>query len=170
MKTLLILSIVFASCSNRNSSEVQHAAKDTTLQTSPVKVDSTKTITVDTNCLKFIVWYIDFYKKKKIKNQHLQSGWLNADSLISGLNASHPQIKLDKVKSSGDTLYTKIDDSEYLGERIGSDGANAYIADVVINLTSLKNIRYVKIDFEDGSHISHGTWSAADFKMYKEEK
>lgn len=170
MRTLLFLCIFFSSCSNSNSNEVKHTTKDTTLQTAPVKVDSTKTITVDTNSLKFFAWYIDFYKKRKTRNQYFKREWLNVDSLIRGLNAGYPQIKLDKVKMSGDTLYTKIDDSEYLGERIGSDGAQAYIANAVINLTSLKEIKFLKIDFEDGSHISPGTWSAKDFKEYKEIK
>ena len=90
--------------------------------------------------------------------------------LIKGLNQSYPKIQLDKIKISNDTLYTEIKDSYYLGESIGSYGANAYIADAVINLTSIQNIRYVKIDFEDGSHISPGTWSKEEFENYTETK
>ena len=88
------------------------------------------------------------------------------DSIIKGLNELYPKIQLEKIKVSGDTLYTKIKDSYYLGESMGSYGANAYIADAVINLTSMKNINHVRFDFEDGSHISPGTWSREQFKEY----
>ena len=114
------------------------------------------------------VWLVDFDKKTKTKNPKFKQGYLNVDTLINGLNQIHPNIILDKIKISGDTLFTEIKDSEYLGERIGSYGAFAYIADVVINLTSVKNINFVKIDFEDGSHISPGTWSKKEYGNYKE--
>jgi hypothetical protein len=114
------------------------------------------------------VWVVDFYKKTKTKNQKFKPEYLNVDTLIKGLNEIYPDIILDKIKVSGDTLFTEIKDSEYLGESIGSDGAFAYIADVVINLTSVKNINFVKIDFDDGSHISPGTWSKKEYRNYKE--
>jgi hypothetical protein len=114
------------------------------------------------------VWFVDFDKKTKKKNPEFIPGYLNVDTLINGLNQIHTNIILDKIKVSGDTLFTEIKDSEYLGERIGSYGAFAYIADVVINLTSVENINFVKIDFEDGSHISHGTWSKKEFSHYKQ--
>ena len=88
--------------------------------------------------------------------------------MIQGLNKRNPNIQLDKLKVSGDTLFTEIKDNEYLGERIGSFGASAYIAEVVINLTSIKNINFVNINMEDGSHISKGTWSKIAFQNYKE--
>ena len=172
MRTLVLLSLVLISCNNNNTDNKVIANTDTVKQAASLKVDSSETLiakpTIDSNSLKFFAWYTDFYKKKKTRNQSFQKEWLNVDSLIRGLNACYPEIKLDKVRMSGDTLYTKIDDSEYLGERIGSDGAQAYIASAVINLTSLKEIKFVRIDFEDGSHISPGTWSAAGFKDYKE--
>ena len=114
------------------------------------------------------VWLVDFDKKTKTKNPKFKQAYLNVDTLINGLNQIHPNIILDKIKISGDTLFTEIKDSEYLGEQIGSYGAFAYIADVVINLTSVKNINFVKIDFEDGSHISPGTWSKKEYGNYKE--
>lgn len=112
------------------------------------------------------VWLINFDKKTKTRNPEFKEEYLNVDTLINGLNQIYPNIILDKIKISGDTLFTEIKDSEYLGERIGSYGAFAYIADVVINLTSVQNINFVQIDFEDGSHISHGTWSKMDYSNY----
>ena len=113
------------------------------------------------------IWLVDVDKKTKTKNPEFKQEYLNVDTLIKGLNQIHPNIILDKTKISGDTLFTEIKDSEYLGERIGSYGAFAYIADAVINLTSVKHINFVKIDFEDGSHISPGTWSKREYRNYK---
>ncbi len=112
------------------------------------------------------VWQVDYENKTKTKNVQFQHKYLNVDTIIKGLNNLYPEIQLYKIKISSDTLYTEIKDSYYLGESIGSYGANAYIADAVINLTSVENINYVRFDFEDGSHISQGTWSRAQFKDY----
>jgi hypothetical protein len=111
------------------------------------------------------VWQVDYENKSKTKNsQHHQ--YFNVDSIIKGLNQLYPRIQLEKIKISGDTLFTEIKDSYYLGESIGSYGANEYIANAVINLTSVKNIYYVQFDFEDGSHISSGTWNKEQFREY----
>jgi hypothetical protein len=107
-------------------------------------------------------------KKRRKKNTKFKQEYLNVYTLIRGLNQIYPNIVLVKIKISGGTLFTESKDSEYLGERIGSYGAFAYIANIVIKLTSLKNINFVKIDFEDESHISPGTWSKKQYKGYKE--
>ena len=114
------------------------------------------------------VWLVDFDNKTKKRNPKFKNEYLNVDTLIKGLNGLYPNIKLDKVKMSGDTLFTKIIDSEYLGERMGTSGAALYLADVIINLTSVDKIKYVKIDFDEGSHATPGIWSAKDFSDYKE--
>ncbi|HET6243768.1 MAG TPA: hypothetical protein VFF35_04530 [Bacteroidia bacterium] len=114
------------------------------------------------------VWLVDFDKKTKTKYPKLKQGYLNVDTLINGLNQTYPNIILNKIKISGDTLFMEIKDSEYLGERIGSNGAFDYLADAVINLTSVNNINFVKIDFDDGSHISPGIWSKREYGNYKE--
>jgi hypothetical protein len=166
--TIVILFFLF-SCGT-NSAKTDEEAKDTVNQ--KVLADtSARTSSDDTgNNLRPtpLVWFVDFDKKTKAKNPNFRQEYLNVDSLISGLNQVHSNIILDKIKVSGDTLFTEIKDSEYLGERIGSYGAFAYIADVVINLTSVKNINFVKIDFEDGSHISQGTWSKKEYSNYKQ--
>jgi hypothetical protein len=51
---------------------------------------------------------------------------------------------------------------------MGTSGAAQYLAEVIINLTSVNKIKYVKIDFDEGSHATPGIWSAKDFNYYKE--
>ncbi|MEO6302684.1 MAG: hypothetical protein ABIP51_05890 [Bacteroidia bacterium] len=117
-----------------------------------------------------LFWKIEFENKTKKKNPHFTNYHLNIDSLIKGLNEKFPDIKIEKVKLGHDTLYTEIKDSHYLSENMGTSGASFYIAEAVLNLTSLKGVNFVKIDFEEGSHASPDIWNKKDFDDYKEVK
>jgi hypothetical protein len=167
---LMLLSFYLISCSDNS---LGNATRDTSQQA--ISQDKAATGQQNDTLKKpepgtyLYVWAVDFEGKSKQKNPRFKENYLNVDTLIKGLNQLYPNIRLERVKISRDTLYTSIKDSEYLGERIGSYGAEAYIADAVINLTSVPNINYVNFDFEDGSHISHGTWGKDDYKEYKEK-
>ena len=116
---------------------------------------------------KLYVWRTTADYKKK-KNDEALPAIINTDSLIKGLNEYYEDVFLEKVKQSGDTLYTKITDSKYLGSQMGSTGAEMYLADVVLNLTAVPGVKYVKVDMEAGDHAQPGTWSADNFKNYKQ--
>ena len=170
MRSFVILISVFLISCQTNSIKSDHVIMDSV---KPTILTGTPATTLAHDTLKNsrvipYFWLVDFDRKTKVKNPKFKQAYLNVDTLINGLNQVHPNIILDKIKISGDTLFTEIKDSEYLGERMGSYGAFAYVADVVINLTSLNNIHFVKIDFEDGSHISPGTWSKKQYSGYKE--
>lgn len=107
---------------------------------------------------------------KKIKNTNIPAGALTADSLIKGLNELYENIVLEKVRISGDTIYTAIKDATYLSEQMGSSGAELYVADVVLNLTEVPGIKFVNIQMEEGSHMQPGVWSAGNFQKYIEAK
>lgn len=107
---------------------------------------------------------------QKMRNKDVSVGTLNADSLIKGLNAQYENILLEKVKISGDTIYTAIKNASYLAEQMGSTGAEIYVADVVLNLTEVPGLKYVNIQLEEGSHMQPGVWSAENFKKFTEAK
>ncbi len=107
---------------------------------------------------------------KKIRNKTAGPALQNADSLIKGLNELYENIYLEKIKISGDTIYTVIKNATYLAEEMGSTGAEIYVADVVLNLTSLSGIKYVKIDLAEGSHMQPGVWGPSNFTKYIEAK
>jgi hypothetical protein len=166
---ILIISFLFVSC---NDSSHDHKLPDMDSSQQINNHDTSSKIVIQDTSKNIgtvlYVWVVDIYNKTKKRNPNFKIEYLNIDTLIKGLNELHPNIKLDKVKMRGDTLFTKIIDSEYLGERIGTDGAALYLAGVIINLTSIDKVKYVKIDFDDGSHASPGIWSAKDFSDYKE--
>ncbi|RYF91846.1 MAG: hypothetical protein EOO03_00330 [Chitinophagaceae bacterium] len=115
---------------------------------------------------KLFVWKAspDYTRRR---NDAVTPALLNADTLIKGINEINENILLEKVKQSGDTLYTQIKNSNYLGNQMGSTGAEIYVADVVLNLTEVPGIKYVSIEMEEQSHVQPGTWSRKDFEKYK---
>ncbi|MFC0773097.1 hypothetical protein [Terrimonas alba] len=118
-----------------------------------------------------LLWISDY---DTVKNQFYlkQQRTINADtltaaSLINDLNAAWENVKLVFVKTSNDTLYVAIPDSKFLGQQMGSAGAQAYMASTTFSLTELKGIRYVNYDMPSGDHISAGTFSRKDFENYR---
>lgn len=154
-----------ASCATKEEKQETEAIitepVDTVVSETPVKIYNPNT--------QLYVWRAtpDYEKQK---NPVLATPSLPVDSLIKGLNEYYENVFLEKVKQGGDTLYTVIKESEYLTQRMGSTGSEIYMADVVLNLTSVPGIKYVKIDFEEGDHAQPGVWTAANFKSYKEKK
>lgn len=84
---------------------------------------------------------------------------LDAPSMIAFLNSKNPNVQLQYVKTSGDTLYVSIPDALYLTQQMGSTGPALFFAETVYNLTELPGIRYVSFDFEEGDHASPGVLS-----------
>ncbi len=97
------------------------------------------------------------------KSRPISADSMNYQSVISLTNASYPDVKLETEKLSNDTLVLKIADSRYLTQRMGSSGPEMYLKELVYNLTELRNIHYVKINFSEGDHARPGTYSRADF-------
>jgi hypothetical protein len=83
--------------------------------------------------------------------------------MIDTMNIIYPEIAVKFVKSSGDTAFLKIPKSIYLTTHIGSTGAEGYMAELVYNVTEVKGINYVQVNFKPGNHAEPGTYSRTDF-------
>ncbi|MEJ7780878.1 MAG: hypothetical protein WKF68_14955 [Daejeonella sp.] len=88
---------------------------------------------------------------------------LGPKDIIDALNLKHPQIKLSWVQQTGTKAFIKIDDASYLTQRSGTQGAQAYLAEVTYSLTELKGISAVDFSFEEGDHAVPGTYTRDDF-------
>ena len=100
-----------------------------------------------------------------------QQRTINADSLtaervIASINAAWEDIVIVFNKLSNDTLYVSIPESEFLTQRMGSAGAEGYLASTTYNLTEVKGIKFVNYNFEEGDHLSPGVYSREDFEKY----
>ncbi|HEV7333807.1 MAG TPA: hypothetical protein VGN63_22425 [Flavisolibacter sp.] len=116
----------------------------------------------------FFIWQVDTDNKTLTKNPQLHPSYYSVDTLIMGLNERYPQIQLERKHLGHDTLYTEVKNATYLTNQMGSAGSEQYIAQVVLNLTAVKGINHVRIDFEEGSHASPDVWSRKSFAGYKE--
>lgn len=167
-KSIVLISIFIISCGNNKTVPIPAPKVDTQQIKSR---DTTSTVplpeaTQFTNTSLY-VWQLDFDHKTKKINPNFKKQLLNVDTIIKGLNELYPNIKIEKVKIGHDTLYTEINNSQYLTEQLGSSGAEFYLAEAVTNLTSVKGVKYVNIHFNEGSHASPGVWSLHDFSDYK---
>ncbi len=140
--------ICFFSCNNS-------ADKETT------ETDSTTTVVVS-------AWQASLddstgkLKMKKVDGSGPDS--LTTGSIIRHLNTQYPNIKLEYVRTSNDTLYTKIPEATYLTQQMGSTGPTLYFANAVYNLTEIPGITHVYFDFEEGDHASPGALKRESFK------
>ena len=156
--------ILLFSCSNNADDKTG----DDSTRLRELPVDSSEVTVDELTTEDFYVWKVDNDEKTIRKNPKLGDDVLGVDTLLIGLNEMYPKIKLEKVKQSGDTLYTRIKDADYLTEQMGSAGSEAYLAQAVLNLTSANGVNYVRIDFEMGSHAMPDVWSKKSFADYKE--
>lgn len=111
-------------------------------------------------------WTTELDQKKGLimrKVSPVSSDSLTYQNMIAFVNMEFPEAKLSFVKISGDSIYVKIGNSKFVSQQMGSSGAEAYLAEVTYNLTELKNIGFVNINFKEGDHAQPGTYSRTDF-------
>lgn len=134
-------------------------------------IEDTILIGSDASTRRLLPWISDFDTIKNefyLKQQRtVNPDSLTAENLIADLNAEWENIKLVLVKTSNDTLYVSIPDSDFLGQQMGSAGAQAYMASTTYNLTELKGIKYVNYNMQAGDHVSPGTYSRKSFENYR---
>lgn len=117
---------------------------------------------------KSLLWNINEesgFKLQKPKAPGIDT--MSAQNVIQLLNNNYDSIYLDYVKISHDTIYVRIPDSERLTERIGSTGAEEYMASTTYSLTEIKGIKYVNYKFVEGDHASPGVYSRNNFKNFQ---
>lgn len=102
------------------------------------------------------MWDFDCDSISKIKNVNADT--LTYTKLIKGINDKYlDKVYLEFVKTSHDTIFVTIKNSEYLTQQMGTCGADQYIITTTFTLTEIKNIKNVTFDFESGDHATSGT-------------
>lgn len=159
---IIIVATVFVSCNTKKSEEpvskIDTAGFVIHSDASDIKTDS------------HYFWSADLDPKKglvMIRTKPLPDDSLKAPNIIQMLNDQYPEIQLRFSKVSNDSIFVKINKSNYLTQQIGSSGAEAYLAEVTYNLTELKDIHFVDISFKAGDHASPATYTRTDFIKIK---
>lgn len=89
---------------------------------------------------------------------------MSVTSIIGLINNNFDSIHLDYIRTSHDTIYIHIPNSDRLTERIGSTGAQTFMAATTYSLTEVKGIRYVNFDFVEGDHAAPGVYDRSYFR------
>ena len=72
-----------------------------------------------------------------------------------------PKLKLIGIK--GQVISIEVINDEYLTQRMGSTGANEFLATATFMLTEYDNIKFVNFIFKEGDHAFPGLYSREDF-------
>lgn len=98
------------------------------------------------------------------KTWSIRSDSVTVDGLIALMNNRYPQILLQRISVSDDTLYVRISREQHLTQELGSTGAEAYMSEATYNLTSCPGIRVVNFRFKRGDHATPGSYTRAEFR------
>ncbi len=171
MKVKFIEAILFCCClsacnSNENKTENQPETQAAdTLVSSGTRSDSSTSIVN-----RPLIWTVDqenLNGEKLIKPADVRLDTFSANHLIQLINNNFPEVHLDLVKISHDTMYVNIPDSKALSENMGNTGAQNYMASATYTLTELKNVKFVNFNMKEGDHAGPGVLSRNDFKRLR---
>lgn len=111
-----------------------------------------------------LLWHADDSNGLKMRKP-IQSGidTMSVQTIVQLINNNYDSIALEFVKISHDTIYVRIPNSKMLTERIGSTGAEMFMASATYSLTELKGIHYVNFDFIEGEHAAPGVYDRSYF-------
>lgn len=163
----VILTILLLSCNSGNKDKNANpdvVIEDTVFDAPPVNNEDSGLYVKNQTML----WHADDSKGFKLKKPEVPGiDTMSVKNLIQLLNANYDSIHLDYITTSHDTIYVHIPHSEMLTERIGSSGAEMYMASTTWSLTELKGVKYVNYDFEEGDHASPGVYTRNNFKDFQ---
>lgn len=163
---VFICSIIFSCNSSDNKKdETPEEVTHDTVKSNESTSDSGRTI-----INRPIIWTVDqensgSEKLKKPEDARLDT--FSSVHLIQLINNNFPDIQLELVKISHDTIYVKIPDSKKITQEMGNTGAENYLAAATYTLTELKNVKYVNYDLREGDHAGPGVLSREDFKRLR---
>ncbi|MBK6826805.1 MAG: hypothetical protein IPG86_08055 [Chitinophagaceae bacterium] len=89
---------------------------------------------------------------------------LSINAVTALLNKHYPDIQLQVLHQSGDTLYVKIPEATYLTQQMGSTGPELYFGEAVYNLTEIPGIRFINFALTEGDHAGPDTYNRDSFK------
>jgi hypothetical protein len=148
--------MLLAACTSGDKRADANAGDSTTIEQTIVEQPDT-----------VLFWTIDDYNKTKAAVYKDTVEITEPASVVNGINSIYPNIHLKFDRLSNDTVYAKIDSSFAFSNDMGTAGAAEYLSTVVLNLTTLKNINFVNLDFPQGSHASPGVFAKTSYASYK---
>jgi hypothetical protein len=160
---IVITSIFSCNSGDKEKNETEVITKDTVYDSDSLDRDSLMHVKNET-----LLWHVDDAKGLKLRKPVVGGiDTMSAQNIIQLINNNYDSIHLDFVKISNDTIYVHIPNSEMLTERIGSTGAEMFMASTTYSLTELKGIHFVNYDFVEGEHAAPGVYNRDNFKNFQ---
>ena len=72
-----------------------------------------------------------------------------------------PKVKLGKIEKG--TAFVEVINAEYLTQRMGTSGAQDYLASVTYTLTENPGIKVIHFVFDEGDHATPGEYTRDSF-------
>jgi hypothetical protein len=93
---------------------------------------------------------------------------LTGEMIEKIINKTWPRVQVKFLRTSNDTAFITIPESEVLTQQMGSAGAESFMVSTVYSFTEIKGIKFVSFEFEMGDHASPGvynrnSWDANDY-------
>jgi hypothetical protein len=99
-----------------------------------------------------------------VRGEKMDSFDITPGNLVLLLNKQDP-YDVSFIKISVDTLFAAINNSQRLGEQMGSAGAHEYLGVVTLTFSEVEHINLVYLDFTEGSHATPGIYTREDFLL-----
>ena len=84
---------------------------------------------------------------------------LTAEAIERIINKSWPGVQIEFIRTSNDTAFISIPDSQVLTQQMGTAGAESFMVSTTYSFTELKGIKHVAFDFEEGDHGVPGVYN-----------
>ncbi|HJS54857.1 MAG TPA: hypothetical protein VJ765_09945 [Chitinophagaceae bacterium] len=145
---IILIAFIFSNCrgTDKEADEIEYGFSDTIL-----------------------VWETNTDSMIMKRDRTIPDSVITINRVINGLNEKYPEVQLVFLRQSNDTVYTRVPNSDYLGEQMGSAGASAWFDDAVINLTSVPGINYVSFSMNLQSHAGSSVISREKYNNWKRQ-
>ncbi len=160
---LFSLLIIFVACNNSDKL-VSPDEKITVISADSSSQDSSK-INNRTDAIWTYKFDSTIQDYKPFKQRAVLKDTLTAQMICSILNHTWPDIQVLVLKSSNDTLFVSIPQSDYLTQQMGTTGAMEYMVTATYSFTELKGIKYVSFDFNEGDHAVPGVYDRTSWDL-----
>ena len=119
------------------------------------------------------IWSYDYNQQtEKFEIKQLRSvdrDTLTGEALEKIINKTWPRVQIKFVRTSNDTAFISIPDSQVLTQQMGSAGAESFMISTTYSFTELKGINHVSFDFEEGDHAIPGVYERNSWDINKNQ-
>lgn len=94
---------------------------------------------------------------------------LTGEALERIINKSWPGVQIKFIRTSNDTAFISIPDSQVLTQQMGTAGAQSFMISTTYSITELKGINHLAFDFEEGDHGVPGVYNRSSWDANKNQ-